>query len=196
MSQLEALTVRDRAERVRLSERLAALPIGVWLAGIVAVSAGVRLLFALWVPAPWLFIDELKYSELAKSFAATGHFAIRDMQGVEAWPLYPLLIAPAYAAFDNLPHAYMAVKAINSVLMSTWRPCRRTSSHGACCPGVARLPRRLSRSPAFDGLRGERDDREPLLSGLPHGSAGDHSRAGAPVAGRQVAALAWSRQRC
>ena len=81
MSQLEALTVRDRAERVRLSERLAAVPIGVWLAGIVAVSAGVRLLFALWVPAPWLFIDEFMYSELGKSFAATGHFAIRDVQG-------------------------------------------------------------------------------------------------------------------
>ena len=119
MSQLEALTVRDRAERVRLSERLAALPIGVWLAGIVAVSAGVHLLFALWVPAPWLFIDEFMYSELGKSFAATGHFAIRDVQGVEYGPLYPLLIAPAYAAFDNLPHAYMAVKVINSVVMST-----------------------------------------------------------------------------
>jgi hypothetical protein len=119
MSRLEALTVQDRAERVTLSERLAALPIGVWLAGIVALSAGVRLLFALWVPAPWLFIDEFMYSELGKSFAATGHFAVRDVQGIEYGPLYPLLIAPAYAAFDNLPHAYVAVKLINSVVMST-----------------------------------------------------------------------------
>ena len=119
MSQLEALTVRDRAHRVSLFERVAALPIGVWLAGIVALSAGVRVLFALWVPAPWLFIDEFMYSELGKSFAATGHFAIRDVQGVEYGPLYPLLIAPAYAVFDNLPHAYMAVKLINSVVMST-----------------------------------------------------------------------------
>ncbi len=30
-------------------------------------------------PSPWIFQDELLYSELAKSFAATGHFAVREV---------------------------------------------------------------------------------------------------------------------
>ena len=72
---------------------------------MVVFSVGFRFLLALWIPAPWLFADELKYSELAKSFAATGHFAIRDTPESGLGPVYPVLIAPAYALFDNVPHA-------------------------------------------------------------------------------------------
>ena len=104
--------------RPRLAEQAAALPVAAWLTGMVVFSVGFRFLLALWVPAPWLFADELKYSELAKSFAATGHFAIRDVPGSGLGPVYPVLIAPAYALFDNVPHAYVLAKAINCVLMS------------------------------------------------------------------------------
>jgi len=69
-------------------------------------------------PAPWLFADELKYSEFAKSFAATGHFALRGTPGLGVGPVYPVLISPAYALFDSVPHAYVLAKAINCVLMS------------------------------------------------------------------------------
>jgi hypothetical protein len=104
--------------RARLAEQVADLPVAAWLTGMVVFSVGFRFLLALWVPAPWLFADELKYSELAKSFAATGHFAIRDVPGSGLGPVYPVLIAPAYALFDNVPHAYVLAKAINCVLMS------------------------------------------------------------------------------
>ena len=104
--------------RPGLAEQVADLPVAAWLTGMVVFSLGFRFLLALWVPAPWLFADELKYSELAKSFAATGHFAIRDTPGLGLGPVYPVLIAPAYALFDNVPHAYMLAKAINCVLMS------------------------------------------------------------------------------
>lgn len=33
--------------------------------------------------------------------------------------VYPLLLSPAYAVFDSLPHAYAAAKAINAALMSS-----------------------------------------------------------------------------
>jgi hypothetical protein len=72
------------------------------------------------VPAPALFPDELVYSELARSFAAGGHFELRGV-GVSPWaygPLYPMLIAPAYLIRD-LATAYAVVQAINAVLIST-----------------------------------------------------------------------------
>jgi hypothetical protein len=89
-----------------------------WLTGLIGLSAAARFALAYWMPAPWIFADELVYSELGKSFARSGHFAIRDAHGLGFGPLYPLLISPAYAAFENVPHAYLAIKAINSVVMS------------------------------------------------------------------------------
>jgi hypothetical protein len=85
----------------------------------VVVSAAVRFAFAKAHPAPWIFSDELVYAGLAQSVADSGHFALRDAPGLQGFgPGYPLLIAPAYAIFDDLAHAYAAAKAINAVLMS------------------------------------------------------------------------------
>jgi hypothetical protein len=116
-ARVEPAAVLRRAPRARLAARLADLPVAVWLTGLITLSACIRFVFAWWVPAPWILPDELKYSELAKSFASTGHFAIRDVPGLGLGPLYPLVISPAYAV-SNLPDAYLVVKAINSVLMS------------------------------------------------------------------------------
>jgi hypothetical protein len=69
--------------------------------------------------APWIMVDELVYSELAKSFAASGHFEIRGAAAGGSYGfVYPLLISPAYRLFDSVPDAYLAAKAINSVVMS------------------------------------------------------------------------------
>ena len=93
-------------------------PAVAWLTGLVVISTLVRFALTWLIPVPWIFADELKYSELAKSFAATGSFAIRDVPGLGLSPLYPLLISPAYALFDSVPHAYLAIRFINSLLMS------------------------------------------------------------------------------
>src|SRR5215210_2652159 len=114
-----AVPLFRQAPRARLLVRLAELPALAWLSTLIVASVGVRFVLALWVPAPWIFADELKYSELAKSFAATGHFAVREVPGSGVGPLYPIVIAPAYAAFDNLTHAYVLVKAINSVVIAS-----------------------------------------------------------------------------
>jgi hypothetical protein len=91
----------------------------VWLGCLVLVSAAIRLAFAKRHPGPWIFGDELIYSNLAASVAKTGSFAIQDSPGLHGYgPAYPLLIAPAYAVYDDLAHAFAAAKAINSVLMS------------------------------------------------------------------------------
>ncbi len=65
---------------------------------------------------PWIFIDELIYSELGRS--AFDGFAIRGVPVSGYGPVYPYLIAPAYVLFDNLVDAYRAVQVINAVIMS------------------------------------------------------------------------------
>lgn len=97
--------------------RTAAIPVRA-LSAIVGVSIAAHVALALWVPAPWIFSDELQYSELAKSFAANGHFAFRGVPWIGLGPVYPVAIAPAYALFHNLGDAWMAAKVTNAVLMS------------------------------------------------------------------------------
>lgn len=92
-----------------------------WLVGIAGLSIAVRLSVALRTSVPWTIPDELVYSELARSFAATGDFTVR----AEAWsswtfgPLYPIVIAPVYGLVRSLPDAYLIVKVINCVLFSS-----------------------------------------------------------------------------
>ena len=94
------------------------VPVWAWLTALVVLSAVVRFAFARRIAAPWIMVDELIYSELAKSFADSGRFLIRDEPSYGYGFVYPVLISPAYAIFDSLPRAYEAVRAINAVLMS------------------------------------------------------------------------------
>jgi Dolichyl-phosphate-mannose-protein mannosyltransferase len=96
-----------------------AIPIWAWLTTLVLVSAAIRFQLARGMVAPWIMVDELIYSELAKSFAATGHFAVRgNPTGLAFGFVYPILISPAWKAFGSIPQAYAAAKAINSMVMS------------------------------------------------------------------------------
>jgi hypothetical protein len=96
-----------------------AIPVWAWLAALVAVSAGIRFVLARGIVAPWIMVDELIYSELAKSFAANGHFEIRGVSSGGSYGfVYPVLISAAYRLFDAVPDAYGFAKAINAVVMS------------------------------------------------------------------------------
>ena len=97
---------------------LARVPIWVWLAALVVLSSAFRYGLSRRVVAPWIMVDELIYSELAESFASTGHFLIRDVHHGAYGAVYPLLIAPAWRVFAAVPDAYAAAKTIGSVLMS------------------------------------------------------------------------------
>jgi glycosyltransferase involved in cell wall biosynthesis len=98
--------------------RLARVPVWAWLAGLVVLSAVFRYGLSRRVVAPWIMVDELIYSELAKNFAQTGHFLIRDVHAGAYGVVYPLLIAPAWRVFNGVPDAYAAAKTIGSILMS------------------------------------------------------------------------------
>jgi hypothetical protein len=100
---------RDAARRV---------PAWAWLTGIVALSTAARYALGRHIVAPWIMVDELIYSDLAKSFADTGRFLIRGEETGAYGFVYPLLISPAWAIFDSMPTVYGAAKAINALVMS------------------------------------------------------------------------------
>src|SRR3954468_485192 len=104
--------------RAVVTPRVRALPAWVWLTAIVVCSAGFRYALSRRVVAPWIMVDELIYSELAKSFADSGRFLVRDHPNFGVGLVYPALIAPAWRLFAAVPDAYAAAKAINSVVMS------------------------------------------------------------------------------
>ncbi len=114
-STVEVAGGRPRAQALAL---VRAVPAWLWLAAIVTASVALRYLLGRRMPAPWIMVDELIYSELAKSFAATGDFLVRGQSSAAYGLVYPVLISPAYRIFGAVPDAYAAAKAINAVLMS------------------------------------------------------------------------------
>jgi hypothetical protein len=68
--------------------------------------------------APFVFVDELIYAELAKNIADSGQRLVRNVPVGGYGIVYPLLIAPAYLLFERVPDAYDAIKTINSLVMS------------------------------------------------------------------------------
>jgi hypothetical protein len=93
--------------------------------------------FAWLHPAPWLFLDELKYPDLARSIADGGRGTIRgEVQPFEN--LYVYLLAPVWKIWWDVPTAYAVSKYVGVLVMSS-----------AMFPafGLARLL--VSRRPAF-----------------------------------------------
>jgi hypothetical protein len=101
-----------KAER----QRQGVLPLVLLVAGTLLLSLVARYLLALKLTAPWLMGDELRYSEMAKSFQNEGELLFREELTSFA-TAYPALISPAWIASD-IGTAYSVAKAINVVLMT------------------------------------------------------------------------------
>jgi hypothetical protein len=101
-----------------VTERFRSIPVWGWLAAIVLVSFAARAWLARGMLGPFVMVDELIYSELAKSFADRLAFAVREIPTRGYGIVYPIAIAPAYLLFERVPDAYAAVKTINSLVMS------------------------------------------------------------------------------
>ncbi len=101
-----------------VGSRLRRVPPWGWLTAIVVVSFLVRAWLARGMVAPFIMVDELIYSELGRSIGADFALRVRDVEAGGFSVVYPLLISPAYALFENLPNAYAAVKTLNSLYMS------------------------------------------------------------------------------
>lgn len=107
---------------VRARQRRAGrVPVGVptwsWVGMLVVAATVFYYLLGRRIAAPWILTDELIYSDMARSFAGTGHLFVRDQAWQNVPPLYPVLISPAYALFSAVPDAYGAAKLINALAM-------------------------------------------------------------------------------
>ena len=90
---------------------LAAIPLAsvyLWLSAVYMVEAWRRV-------TPWLFGDELEFTQLSRSVAATGHPAERGMpHGADS--LYTYLVAPIWRIHD-VATAYSALKYVDVLVM-------------------------------------------------------------------------------
>jgi len=94
------------------------VPVAAWLTGLVVLSVLARYGVGRRMVAPWIMVDEVVYSELAKGIASGQGLSIRGQPaGLGYGLVYPALISPAYL-LDSLTTAYAAAKAINAVLIS------------------------------------------------------------------------------
>ena len=107
-----------RLKETKLGRTAGRVPAWAWLTVLVVGSALFRFQLSRDSHGPWIFVDELIYSELAKSIAGGGDLLIRDVPASGYGVVYPLLVSPAWALFDRIPDAYTAAKAINAVLIS------------------------------------------------------------------------------
>lgn len=87
------------------------------LPAIVLVAVVVWGLASISVAAPWIYVDELIYSDLAKSIAAGGAPSVRGVASYGYGLGYPLVIAPAWALTRDPGRAYLLARLINSVVM-------------------------------------------------------------------------------
>jgi hypothetical protein len=83
--------------------------------GLLAVTAYV--LLSLRIETPWIMVDELIYSELAKGVAEDGELLLRGEPTTHVSFLYPVLIAPAWLV-SSMETTYVLVKTINVILIT------------------------------------------------------------------------------
>jgi glycosyltransferase involved in cell wall biosynthesis len=93
-------------------------PLWLWLAGLYAVSVVVQLTLGLRVKSPWIMVDEIVYSDMARSFADTGHFLIRGTHANYGF-VYPFLLSPAYALFGAMSDVYAWSRVLNALALSS-----------------------------------------------------------------------------
>ena len=103
-AELRSTTLTDRL--------LAAIPLAsvyVWLSALYVVEAWRRV-------TPWLFGDELEFTQLSRAIAATGHPAERG-QPHSADSIYTYLTAPIWRIHD-VASAYSTIKYVDVLIMA------------------------------------------------------------------------------
>ena len=101
-----------------MGRALRRIPTWAWLAAIVAGSTIVRAILGRGLVAPFIMVDEIIWSEVARGIADAGEPLLRGEPDPGYSIVYPLLISPVYALTDGLVDAYAGVKTLNALIMS------------------------------------------------------------------------------
>ena len=124
--------------------RLAAVPVWVWLGGILVASFGGRLIAALGRPAPYYLPDEYVYPSLARSFAEHGRPLIRGAAAHFPALLEPIVTAPVWLATSDPVTAFRVTQGLHAAFISlaaipAFLLCRRLGLPQWLALGVAAL---------------------------------------------------------
>ena len=133
----EPVTVTGVAGRWRFP----AWPNWLWLGGLYAVAVVVVLTLALRITSPWIMVDELVYSDTARSVADGAGFAVRGAHASYGY-VYPLLLSIPYALTSRVADAYAIARVLNallicSVVLPVYLLARRVVRPGAALAAAA-----------------------------------------------------------
>ncbi|HEY3543723.1 MAG TPA: glycosyltransferase family 4 protein [Gaiellaceae bacterium] len=92
------------------------VPPWLWLGALYAVAVAVVLTLALRVKSPWIMVDELVYSDTARSIADGAGFTIRGHAAGYGY-VYPLLLAIPYAVADRVADVYAFARVLNALVI-------------------------------------------------------------------------------
>ena len=84
-----------------MGRALRRIPTWAWLAAIVVGSTIVRAILGRGLVAPFIMVDEIIWSEVARGIADAGEPLLRDEPDPGYSIVYPLLISPVYALFGR-----------------------------------------------------------------------------------------------
>jgi hypothetical protein len=101
-----------------LADTLRRVPPWAWLVALVLASFVFRAWLARDMVGAFIMVDELIYSELARSLAESGELLVRDTPSSGYGIVYPAVLSPVYLLVDRLTDAYAAVKTLNALVMS------------------------------------------------------------------------------
>ncbi|HET8528157.1 MAG TPA: glycosyltransferase [Gaiellaceae bacterium] len=104
------------AQPARRAWPLPAWPMWLWVGALYAVAVAVLLTLALRVKSPWIMVDELVYSDTARSVADGAGFTIHGVSAGYGY-VYPALLAIPYAAVDRVADVYQLARVLNALLM-------------------------------------------------------------------------------
>jgi len=141
---VEAAAAGTDRELARPFARLAAVPVWVWLGGILVASFGGRLIAALGRPAPYYLPDEYVYPSLARSFAEHGRPLIRGAAAHFPALLEPIVTAPVWLATSDPVTAFRVTQGLHAAFISlaaipAFLLCRRLGLPQWLALGVAAL---------------------------------------------------------
>jgi hypothetical protein len=109
------LRLADGARTV--AQRVAAVPVPVVLGALIAISAALRVWAALRVVTPWIYSDEITYSELGRNLYLDGHLAFLGRPIGFLSLLYPAFVGLPLTLGD-VGTAYALLKGLQAVAMS------------------------------------------------------------------------------
>ena len=146
--------------RSSLGRALRRIPTWAWLAAIVVGSTIVRAILGRDLVAPFIMVDEIIWSEVARGIADAGEPLLRDEPDPGYSIVYPLLISPVYALFDE-PAGRVRGR----------EDAQRAPHVARCRAGV--LPRAAGRARRPRAARGAHGGRDPVHGVHGHGHDGE-----------------------